>query len=75
MLMNKHLKQCFQVSSHVIASHIPRSIVQAFSTTKLLALAKPFGSIQLIAMHELSLLLVNEQSFIFKLLAQPSCWL
>jgi hypothetical protein len=60
--MNKHLKHFFQVSSRVIACHIPRSIAQAFVTTKLLALAKPFGGIQLIAMGELSLILVNEQS-------------
>jgi hypothetical protein len=71
--MNKHLKHFFQVSSHVIANHIQRSIAQAFSTTKLLALAKPFGGIQLIVVQELSLLLVNEQSFMFKLLALPSC--
>ncbi len=58
--MNKHLKQFFQVSFHVIANHIQRSIAQAFGTTKLLALAKPFGGIQLIVVQELSLLLVNE---------------
>ncbi len=63
--MNEHLKHFFQVSSHVIAVHIPRSIAQAFVTTKLLTLAKPFGGIQLIAMGELSLILVNEQSFMF----------
>jgi hypothetical protein len=44
--------QFFQVCSHVVMSHIPMPIVQAFGATRLLALAKLFGPIQLIVVGE-----------------------
>jgi len=44
--------QFFQVCSLVVMSHIPMPIVQAFGATRLLALAKPFGPIQLIVVGE-----------------------
>ncbi len=37
--------QLFQMNSNVVANHIPRSIVPTLGLARLLAFAKPFGSI------------------------------
>ncbi len=44
--------QLFLVYSYVITRHIPGNIARAFGATRLLALTKPFGAIQSIAIGE-----------------------
>ncbi len=51
--------QLFQVCSHVVIGHILRPIAQVFGVARLLALAKPFGSIQLIIVGEILYWLVS----------------
>jgi hypothetical protein len=55
--------QNFQVYSHVVTGHIPRSIVWAFGLAMFLALAKPFKSIQPIMRGNLTS--IGEHSFMF----------
>jgi len=56
--------QPFQMCSHVVMSHIPMPIVRVFGATRLLALAKPFGGIQLIVVGEVLYQLVSRFLFL-----------
>jgi hypothetical protein len=51
--------QLYQLGSHVVASHILRFVAQVLGAIRFLALAKPLGGVQLIAMGEAFYWFVN----------------
>jgi hypothetical protein len=57
--LSQQLSQLFKVNSHVVASSIQRSIIRVLCVIRLLALIKPYRSIQSIVVHEVIYWLVN----------------